>query len=195
MSRSKVTIYGFENWFQGQNKSLFDFLKLPIGIDRQTLIDNIMIKAGEFDLVYDSPDFMRESIRVWSAKWFETFRKWDKALKIEYDPLYNYDRHEEWDEDGSGTSTGHSDTSGLTTDKVSAFNSSEFENSSQNVGNSSSDSDGSSETHNKRVGRAYGNIGVTTSQQMLESELTIASWNLIEHITDIFLQEYVIPVY
>jgi len=46
-----------------------------------------------------------------------------------------------------------------------------------------------------RTGRAHGNIGVTTSQQMLQSELDIVAWNIYEHITDLFLQEFVIPVY
>ena len=40
-----------------------------------------------------------------------------------------------------------------------------------------------------------GNIGVTTSQQMLKDELDIARFNLIDNITDIFLREFVIPVY
>lgn len=43
--------------------------------------------------------------------------------------------------------------------------------------------------------RAYGNIGVTTSQQMLEAELTISEWNLYDHISDVFLREFCIPVY
>ena len=43
--------------------------------------------------------------------------------------------------------------------------------------------------------RAYGNIGVTTSQQMLEAELTISEWNLIDHMSDIFIREFCIPVY
>ena len=44
-------------------------------------------------------------------------------------------------------------------------------------------------------GRIHGNVGVTTSQQMLEAELSLAEWNLYEHITDLFLSEFVIPIY
>lgn len=43
--------------------------------------------------------------------------------------------------------------------------------------------------------RAYGNIGVTTSQQMLEAELTISEWNLYDHVSDVFIREFCIPVY
>lgn len=43
--------------------------------------------------------------------------------------------------------------------------------------------------------RAYGNIGVTTSQQMLEDELKISAWNIYEHITDLFLDEFCVMLY
>lgn len=42
--------------------------------------------------------------------------------------------------------------------------------------------------------RAFGNIGVTTSQQMLEAEIKVAEWSLYDSIARLFLQEYVIPV-
>ena len=43
--------------------------------------------------------------------------------------------------------------------------------------------------------RSFGNIGVTTSQQMLEAELTIAEWSLYDHLSDVFIREFCIPVY
>ena len=43
--------------------------------------------------------------------------------------------------------------------------------------------------------RAFGNIGVTTSQQMLQSELDIAAWNIYEHIVDMFVDEFCILLY
>lgn len=45
-------------------------------------------------------------------------------------------------------------------------------------------------------GRVHGNIGVTTSQQMLESEMVLRlKWNLYNQITDLFLTEFVLPIY
>ena len=59
-------------------------------------------------------------------------------------------------------------------------------------GSSGSETENSKNVHS---GRLHGNIGVTTSQQMLEAELDIARWNIYEHITDIFLSEFIIPIY
>ena len=44
----------------------------------------------------------------------------------------------------------------------------------------------------KHDAHLYGNIGVTTSQQMLSDELDIQAWNIYEHITDAFLTDMVI---
>ena len=41
----------------------------------------------------------------------------------------------------------------------------------------------------------HGNIGVTTSQQMLESELNLQYWNLYNKISNLFMKEFCIMVY
>ena len=41
----------------------------------------------------------------------------------------------------------------------------------------------------------YGNIGITMVQDMLEKEYTVAEWNLYQHVTDLFLNEFCIMVY
>ena len=41
----------------------------------------------------------------------------------------------------------------------------------------------------------HGNIGVTTSQQMLESELKLQYWNLYNKISNLFMKEFCIMVY
>ena len=48
---------------------------------------------------------------------------------------------------------------------------------------------------NKHNGRIHGNVGVTTSQQMLQSEYDIARFNIVQQITDLFLSEFCILVY
>ena len=41
----------------------------------------------------------------------------------------------------------------------------------------------------------HGNIGVTTSQQMLESELQLQYWNLYNKISNLFVKEFCVMVY
>ena len=199
MTMATMTLIGLYNF----RPDLFDLMTLPSGIDKNTLVEDILMKSGEFEVLYSDPDFVHDSIRMWSAKWYHTFERWVKALNTSYDPLTNYDRNEEWTDENNGVGT----VKGTTTDqssasvdnKISAYNSSTMQpdTSSKSTGSGSSTLDNTNTTQNKNVrkGRAWGNIGVTTSQQMLREELSVAEWNLYDHIADVFLQEYVIPVY
>lgn len=229
MASAKITLTSFYTWFNTAvtPDDLFKNLNLPEGIDKDTLVGNILMRGGEFEVMYSDPYFLQNLIGIWSSKWYRTFDKWVKALAIEYNPLENYDRMEEWQDTrnnhGSETTSGslgrttsdslsRTATDGGTTEtKVSACDSSTYQPSNQvTVTNSSGFTDTGSGTLNdttsgstttsfgegaKHEGRIHGNVGVTTSQTMLESELQIAEWNLYEHITDLFLSEFVIPIY
>ena len=231
MSSAKITTVGFYQYMNAYNNDLFGLLNLPPGIDKDTLINNILLRGGEFEVVYSNPDFYKSAIGLWSNKHYRTFEKWINALNIDYNPLENYDRMEEWSDAGSRTNTGTQSTessgkdnfkgSGNSTssDEISAYNSNSFQNDKKNTTNSSNSSETnttanntrtdnlsesnsntrtdnlSEKTNSDRKGRAHGNIGVTTSQQMLQSELDIAKWNIYEQITDLFLSEFCIMVY
>ena len=243
MSSAKITTVGFYQYMNAYNNDLFGLLNLPPGIDKDTLVNNIMLRGGEFEVVYSNPDFYKSAIGLWSNKHYRTFEKWINALNIDYNPLENYDRMEEWSDTGSRTNTGTVSDSGLrkntgtqstetigndnftgsgnstSADEISAYNSNSFQNDKKNTTNSSNSSETntttnstrtdnlsesnsntrtdnlSEKTNSDRIGRAHGNIGVTTSQQMLQSELDIAKWNIYEQITDLFLSEFCIMVY
>lgn len=199
MSSAKLTLYGMNYYYSQRGQSLFDLLTLPDGLDKDTLVDNIIIRGAEFEVIYSDGDFMREAIGAWGRKWHRTMEKWVKALNVDYNPLENYDRMEEWTttDDGhiEGENTNSSNSSSNT--NVSAFNSDTLRPDSSSVGDASGEASSRTDSTNTniRVGRTHGNIGVTTSQQMLQSELDIAKWNIYEELTYLFLGEFVIPLY
>ena len=246
MAQSKITLIGLENYLNPQ-RSVFDNMVLPEGIEKDVLIGSIVLRCQEFELLYSDPEFMIDAVNIWSRKNYWTFDKWVKALSIDYDPLYNYDRTEEYTDThsgkfgktGSGTSLGSSDytrTDNLSqsddhtrTDNLSstlthsekAFNDTTMVASSQDgtsdtgtqrmagtltnsgtqrnagseAGSISNNENGTDDYTNTHKARLFGNIGVTTSQQMLQSEFDIARWNMYEHIADLFCQEFCIMVY
>lgn len=204
MSSAKLTLIGLYSY----EPTLFDYLILPEGIDKDTLVDNILMRSGDFEALYPDPDFMKFAIGAWCRKWTPTLQRWIDALSIEYSPLENYDRYEHWTDEKDATTTGHAsgNTSGKThsvnTGKVSAYDAGDtFTNKDQGIidgtdtGTSSSNSSVTLDDDNEHDGRIHGNIGVTTSQQMLISELDLGYWNIYEKITDLFLTEFVLPVY
>lgn len=207
MSDEKITVIGLYNYDQ----HLFDGLHFPAGIDKTTAVNTILINCGEFEPLFADYDFFKFAIGTWSNKWQHTFEKWIKAQSIDYEPLYNYDRYEKYTDDRTGTASTTEKGKGTETDTgtvtnehtVSAYDSSSYQPEDKNVttnnlkNDSSFDNSGTQNTNEKITHDAhlYGNIGVTTSQQMLKDELEISAWNIYEHISDLFKTELTILVY
>lgn len=61
--------------------------------------------------------------------------------------------------------------------------------------NTINDGDKSGNSSSNHLGRVHGNIGVTTTQQMIQSELELAKFNIYETIADSFVQEFCLMVY
>ena len=239
MSIMKITLLGLEMALKPEGKSVFDLLLLPEGIDKDNLTDNIALEGGDFEVLYADPYMFRTAVGTWSAKHYRTFEKWVNALAIDYNPLENYDRMEDYTDTsnkGEKTTAGNTrtlnnedketlntenkrtlNTSHTDEHQVSAFDSGTYQAADKNtIGDSGTDTmnntgtdtfthtgtikdegSGSLTSNGKDVhtGRIHGNIGVTTSQQMLQSELDIARFNLIQQITDLFLTEFTLMIY
>lgn len=207
MASAKMTLIGMNIFMLNMNDDLFSQLTLPEGLNKQTLTDNILLRGGEFEVLYANPTAMQSLIGIWSRREQATFDRWVSALSIEYAPLENYDRMEHWTDevDGTGSSgsngsvnTTSNDTSELTKSAYDQSTYSPYEKTINGgtVGTTSSDSTSTSMSNDsEHNGRIHGNIGVTTSQQMLEAELNLGYWNVYTKITELFLQEFTIPVY
>lgn len=199
LTMSKLSVLGLYNYGQYSNDDLFSEMVMPADIIKEDVIYTILEQCAEFEVIYPDYDYLKMSIGLWSRRWNRTFSKWVKALSIDYDPLYNYDRTEEWTEDETGT--GNTKSSGSNSNQsdnlVVAYESDTLHEKERDTvtGTNTIDSDINTTRNNIRKGRTYGNIGVTTSQQMLESELDIAKFNLIQQIVDIFKTEFCILVY
>lgn len=207
MSKSKFTLIGAYQYYHNAGGDLFENLQLPTGINKDTLTSNILLQGGEFEVQHGNPIFIHDAIAIWSNAYQETMLRWVNALDIEYAPLENYDRMEHWTDelDGSGSSQSLGTLDNTTTDTTertkSAYDSSTYQPYDKVESRTVSDTDSSDRTNttvnndSEHNGRVHGNIGVTTSQQMLNQELDLGYWNLYQRITQLFLQEFVIPVY
>lgn len=182
MSVAKMTLIGFYNAYE-ETDPIFEDLELPEGIDKDLFINSLLMDAGEFEVLYADPDFFKNAITIWGRKWYHTFQKWYEAISAEYDPISNYDRKEEW------TTTTNSNSNSISQSNRSSFD-------TQTLQPYSSVNDSGTYGGNEiRSGRAYGNIGVTTSQQMVQASLDLYEWNLYQHMVDLFKTELLIPIY
>lgn len=226
---SSLSILGLYRW----DPQIFDKMALPDGVDRSLLVNNLVMELGCLEVLYPSAPFMADMLELWSNKELPTWERLYSAMKIEYNPIENYDRQEEWTDEKDETressvsdSTildGQTQNSGsvthavqnMTTDrKVTGYNSDTLVPQAQDVEHGSTvDTDTTRQevdTTTKRTGggketvdgadthkgRVHGNIGVTTSQQMLQSELELVpQLNIINYIISSFKNRFCILVY
>lgn len=150
------------------DNTIFDGIVLPTGISAEDVIDKIIFKYGNTPLMHPDPAVMAYYIPKWSARRQAVWVRYKTAIEKTYDPLNNYDRYE------TGTSTAEN--------TISADNASTYQPDSKTVV--------TPDLH------TYGNIGVTTSQQMLAAELDIVGrLDLIDYIADDFRSEFCLDIY
>lgn len=115
----RLTLIGLYNY----DNKLFDGLTLPEGYNKDVFIESLLIEHGEKLVLYSDLDFMKYSIAAWGRKWSLELTRIAEALTAEYNPIWNYDRYEEWNDKGS--KRGDSKTDQAHAEKTSADSSSD----------------------------------------------------------------------
>lgn len=203
-----LSVLGLYNY----DDTLFDNMVVPAGVDKtNVLIPNLLADLAELEVIYPDPEIMKTIIEVWSKKQLPVWSKLMNTVNLEYNPIYNKDGYYEEDETADRDTTNRVtdvltatvNDEGSNTNSVSAFNSNTFENrekdqienerreSQQNSSNSSGTENGV--IHRER--HEYGNIGVTTTQQMIKEEREVVQFNIVNYIIEDFKQRFCILVY
>lgn len=202
------------------DNTLFDNMVLPEGLTTNDIADHIIYKYGDAPLFSPDPSIVKFYIERWSKRRLPLWERYKAAIETEYAPLENYDRYELRTETRSGTrdNTGTVDTddtgtvgiviAGSITDQRAADNSdswSNYDKSIEDTSNTTTNNLNRLETRNLTEENSedysvnshiHGNIGVTTSQQMLAAELDIVPrLDLIDYIADDWHAEFNMMIY
>ena len=190
-----ITVTGVFNHYP----KLFELLQLPDGVDMETARDTILFQCAELELLYSEPAFLRAMIGNWSKRMVYKWKTLQGTTTLEYNPIENYDRQEEWRDEEAGTSEagGNTSTTGNNTEKRKGFEGGDLvETAGANDSSSAqTSSTGSSSRKSQHSGRTHGNIGVTTSQQMLMSERDVANFSIYDIIAQDFAREFCLYLY
>lgn len=89
---TRMTMIGLYKY----DTAVFEKLTLPEGINKDDFINSFLLKYGECPVIYPDWEFMQFALGVWSNKWYESIQRIITAFTEEYNPLHNFDRHEEY---------------------------------------------------------------------------------------------------
>lgn len=136
------------------------------------------------DMAYPDESLMVLKIQNKANLISEYWNKMYSLKSIEYQPIENYDRYEDITE--TGKSKGKSSNSG--TSLYSEFPMESPLKKSVNNTDSNSSANSEANTDTQRKAHIHGNIGVTTSQQMLESEINLQKQ--LSMLKQLYIKEY-----
>ena len=99
MASAKMTLIGMYNY----DNTLFANMTFPEGIEKDDVVNALLLQGGEFEVLYPRPEFMKYAIGAWSVKWERTFSEWLRGTQASFNPIHNYDRTEDIRDEHYGT--------------------------------------------------------------------------------------------
>lgn len=177
---SIITLYKYK-------PDLFDLLHIPKQLDREALIDELCMTIGELNLIITDPDVLKLAIDRWSRTRVDVWQHLYDTTQYEYNPIWNKDGVYKETEKAKSKSS----LDGTDLNDRSAYNSTNY----QPVDRTKIDHDTTGEAEVVREREEHGNIGVTTTQQMIKEEREIAEFSLYKMIIEEFMHRFCIMVY
>lgn len=206
-----LTLYNYDN-------TIFKSFHVPTGMNRQNVIDTILLETAELSVIYPSPDALKQAIGIWCKKNLEIWNKLYETLHYEYNPIHNYDKTEYGLDviDGKELETRNlvnedeyernlNDKTNIK-NKIAAFNeglgdSSESDNSTDYTGNSKDTKkdtgtiNNKTDNNNSHYLRGFGNIGVMSTQELIERQRDTVQFNLTDYIVTDYKKTFCVAVY
>ena len=171
---ANMSTLGLFTW----DNTLFSLMVIPEGMDKDTLVDNILAETAELEVLYSNPTVLKNLIGVWSKKNLDMWTKMFETTQYEYNPIDNYNRIEEGTDSGTGSSThggtdtrtlGGTDTNGNTKTKSGSNSTSGSATNGHWVAGFDSSPSGGSDGLVKQT-RDEGNRSETTTQRETETD-------------------------
>lgn len=212
--RPTVSYLGLYNY----DPTIFNDFDLPDSIlDRglDEFVVELLSEIGQLEALYPNAIVFKKILKAWSRTRMPEWQRVEAALIAEYNPIHNFDRYEDYSDTNTEKETGTSNSISSTesnangtnesTESETAFNTESFKNRTKNAGTDTANSTASAtnksdntvtrETKVQHTAHLYGNIGVTTSQQMILREMSLRREDLEKYIIDDFKKRFCLLVY
>lgn len=221
MAKSMLSLLGMYQY----DETILDNLVLPAELEskREVIKDNLLMESAELEVLF--PDFamLKYAIGVWSQKELPVWQELYDTTQYEYNPIWNKDgTFTELEtrnlagtssntetrnlaggsqDSGSGSGTTEYDVFGYNSEtaahesKTTDSNEYSRESSSTQTG-TIADQGNTSDTGTIRHERTeQGNIGITSTQELIEKQRAVVEFNIMDRIVQDFIRRFCILVY
>lgn len=192
--------------------TLFDGLIFPAEVDRDILIENFLAETAELEVIYPDPHFMKRALTIYGRRQAAIWASLAETFELEYNPIWNVDgtvteketRDLKHTDNSDRSEKGSSTSSGTEEGKRAGYNSPSYGNDELNVSNGQGTANLNAKENRAGTDTGTvthetvrtGNIGVTTTQQMLREELDIRpQLNIYSYIIEDLKSRFCLLIY
>lgn len=190
--------------------SLFDGLQVPEGVDKDTVVENLLLSTMELEVMISSGPVMARALSSYSAMMLPSWTRYAKALGLEYNPLDTEERTRTLEHSGEDSNTrspnlittGQNTGTDSTTREVVGFDSAQLQTAEKNTtqlgtGNTitSTGTDKTEGTNRYTDTETYKGRLAVPAQRLVRYEIELAEENAIAKIVDDIKQKFCLLVY
>lgn len=170
--------------------TLFDDLVLPEQVERDTVINRLLLETMELEVMISSGPIMQEALGVYSKSQLPVWQRYADSLYLNYDPFVTDETTET--SSSSANTSGQNTGSDSTTREVTGFDSNNLQTAEKSTtelgtGNTVDTSGSSTRTRTGRAGK--------DPQDLVQKQIALAKENLVEYIVNDIKQQFCLLVY
>lgn len=189
--KGQISVLGLYNW----DNALFDDFNVPEGVDKNTAVTDILYKCADLEIYIPDWDVLKTAIGIWSTKNAWKWEKLYETMNFVYNPIWNKDgtitETVQAADEGAGTNTG----SVTTENQVSGYNVNSYSPESKNVTSPDTAWTENRSRGETRTRQEQGNIGLTSTQELIRQEREVSDFSIYDVITEDFKKEFCLLVY
>ena len=97
---ARLSLWGLYQY----DSTILDNLTVPTGLDANNIKQNLLVETAGMTVLYPDPNFLKVAIGLWATERRDIWHKLYNTTLLTYDPVENYDRFEETEEQSDGVS-------------------------------------------------------------------------------------------
>lgn len=192
------------------DSSIFDELRMPTGVNKTAVINNLMLSTNTLSVVYPNPGTLKAALGMFSDMMMPSWQRAYDALQTQYEALYNVDIAESetrtpdltHTRKPNLTSSGQNGGTDSTTTQVAAFNGNQLadrEKTSTTLGTintvTTSGTETTTDTGTDTTERTRAGYQGREPQAAIQAEIELARNNIVKMIVQDIKCNFCVMVY
>lgn len=179
------------------DESIFNEMIIPNELDKDVLVDNILLDCAELEVLYPNPNVLKSAIGFWSKSRIKAWNDMKNVLIVDdYRPFINLERKESGYDLETRDLNSKANANGNVLNKISAFNSNNLENKDSSDTSSNSNIDDTGTIRKDYEHTFEGDSAMFTKQNIIEQEMEMRlKYDLYKIIIDEFKKKFCLLIY